>query len=217
MKKVLKKMSIVVLALTMMILMTIPAYAGQTLHIPKKANATKYSAKTMKDRYYYNPVNYLAEVGDQKVTVKSSNKNVATVKVKYGVIWVTPKKAVKTTITVKAGKKTYKCAYTVYKYVNPITSVKIGKNTFSGKLYNKNAIANVKYSKFANKKTALKINLKKGWKIKYSDYVQKNWLHSELFKNGSKVKVAGGSGFAVSAYVQNTKTKQTEIIVLYFK
>ena len=160
---------------------------------------------------------YLAEVGKRKVPVKSSNKKVATVKIRKGIIWVTPKKPGKTTIFVKDGKKTYRCVYTVYKYVNPITSLKIGKNTYPGKLYSKNAIATVKYSKFANKKTALKFNLKKGWKITYSDYRSKNWLRSKIFKNGGKVKVAGGSGFYVHAEVQNTKTKQTETIVGHFK
>ena len=137
MKKIFKKMSAVVLALTMVLIMEIPAYADQTLHIPKKAPTTKYSSKTLEDKYYYSPIEYLTEVGNKKVTVKSSNKKVATVKVnkKYGIIFVTPKKTGKTTITVKDGKKTYKCAYTVHKYVNPIASVKIGKRTFSGMFF----------------------------------------------------------------------------------
>ena len=85
----------------------------------------------------------------------------------------------------------------------------------------KNAIANVKYYQFANKKIPLKFNMKKGWKIIYSDDIskegKKKFLHSELFENGSKVKITGGSGFSVHLEVQNIKTKQAETIVLYFK
>ena len=75
----------------------------------------------------------------------------------------------------------------------------------------------LKYSKFANKKTAVKFNLKKGWKLMLSHYAQKSWARSESFKNGGKVKVAGGSGFVVCAEVQNTKTRQRHWLYLLNK
>ena len=43
-----------------------------------------------------------------------------------------PKSAGKTVITTKVGNKTFKTNVTVYKYTNPISSIKIGKTAVSG-------------------------------------------------------------------------------------
>lgn len=42
-----------------------------------------------------------------------------------------PKCAGKTVITTKVGNKTFKTNVTVYKYANPISSIKIGSTTIS--------------------------------------------------------------------------------------
>lgn len=75
----------------------------------------------------------------------------------------------------------------------------------------------MKYAKYANKKSAIKLKLKKGWKLISVDYGKKNWQKGENFKNGAKIKVTGGAGFVVLAYVMNTATGQTELIVINFK
>lgn len=224
MKNKFKKASVIIFALAIMLMNVMTICADQPLHIPHKSSVTMYSAKTRKYAYYYSSVDdrgvlsyYLADVGKRKVTVRSSNKKVATVRVKYGAIFVAPKKVGKTTITVKNGKKTYRCVFTVHKYVNPISKLKIGKDVYSGKLYNKNAVTTVRYSKYANKNTTIKFNLKKGWKVTSLYYRSGNWIVSKPFKNGKKVKVKGKSGFYVNAEVMNTKTRQYETIVIHFK
>ena len=46
-------------------------------------------------------------------------------------------KAGTTTITVKTERETYKCTFTVYKYVNPVSSAKVGKLTIKGTAFKK--------------------------------------------------------------------------------
>ena len=64
-------------------------------------------------------------------------------------------------LLLKTERKTYKCTFTVYKYVNPVSSAKVGKLTIKGTALKKNAIYNLRYSKYKNKSIAFKFNLKK--------------------------------------------------------
>ena len=150
MKKSLKKIITVVLTFAMMFAMTVPAYAKEAFKI-LKTNATIYSSKTMENRRCYNPDELIAYIGKRKVDVDSSNTKVATVKIKDNAIWATPQKAGTTTITVKTERETYKCTFTVYKYVNPVSSAKVGNLTIKGTAFKKNAIYNLRYSKYKNK------------------------------------------------------------------
>ena len=187
MKKSLKKIIMVVLTFAMMFAMTVPAYAKEAFKI-LKTNATIYSSKTMENRRCYNPDERIAYIGKRKVVVESSNTKVATVKIKDNAIWATPQKAGTTTITVKTERETYKCTFTVYKYVNPVSSAKVGKLTI------------------------------KGWKLRGGiAYARSNWGAMKMSPNGSKIKVAGGSGFLAVAHVENIKTGQMERIHIYFK
>lgn len=202
----------------MMFTMTVPAYAKEAFKISVKENATIYSSKTMENRRCYNPDERIAYIGKRKVAVRSSNTKVATVKIKDNAIWATPKKAGTTTITVKTGQETYKCTFTVYKYVNPVSSAMVGKTTIKGTAFKKNAIYNLRYSKYKNKSIAFKFNLKKGWKLRGGiAYARSNWGATKMSPNGSKIKVAGGSGFLAVAHVENIKTGQMERIHIYFK
>lgn len=218
MKKVCKKLMTIVMATVMLLMTATPAFAGSNigLYISKNMTMTLYSKQSVKNNPYAN-TSYIAYIENAKVSVKSSNPKVATVKVKSKNIVVTAKKTGKVTITIKKGSKNYRCKVTVSKYANPISSVKVGKTTISGKKFNTNNYMNFKYSKYAGKKTAVKIKMKKGWKLLSMDYAQKTWRKGENIKNGSKVPVKGGSGFTVGAYVMNTATQQTEIISLQFK
>ena len=217
MKKTCKKLMAMMMAAAVLLVTALPVaadyYAEQI--IPEKMTVTLYSAQSVKNRL--SNETYLGYVSGKKLTVKSSSPKIATAKVKNGSITVKAKKAGKTKITVKQGSKSYTCEMTVAKYVNPISSVKVGKTTISGKKFNKNSYVNLKYSKYANKKSAIKFKLKKGWKLMYADYAKKGWQKGENFKNGAKVKVRGGAGFIISAYVMNTATGQTEFVMINFK
>ena len=206
MKKSLKKIITVVLTFAMMFTMTVPAYAKEAFKISVKENATIYSSKTMENRRCYNLDERIAYIGKRKVAVRSSNTKVATVKIKDNAIWATPK------------QETYKCTFTVYKYVNPVSSAMVGKTTIKGTAFKKNAIYNLRYSKYKNKSIAFKFNLKKGWKLRGGiAYARSNWGATKMSPNGSKIKVAGGSGFLAVAHVENIKTGQMERIHIYFK
>lgn len=213
MKKTLKKLTTMIVAMALLVLMAVPAYAGD-IGLPNKL--TLYPANSVKTRYIGKSWG-IGYAEGEKVSAKSSNTKVATVKVQAGLIILTPKKAGKTTITVKADGNSTKRTYTIYKYTNPISSVKIGKTTVSGKKFAKSALYTAKYSKYAGKKTAIKFNLKKGWKFVDIGYGKKNWQKSETIKNGQSIRISGGSGLGVCAYVQNKKTGQFETIALYFK
>ena len=84
--------------------------------------------------------------------------------------------------------------------------------------FKKNAIYNLRYSKYKNKSIAFKFNLKKGWKLRGGiSYARSNWGVAKMSPNGSKIKVAGGSGFLAVALAENIKTGQRERIHIYFK
>ena len=73
-------------------------------------------------------------------------------------------------------------------------------------------------SKYKNKSIAFKFNLKKGWKLRGGiSYARSNWGVAKMLPNGSKIKVAGGSGFLAVALAENIKTGQRERIHIYFK
>nr|WP_295263568.1 hypothetical protein [uncultured Blautia sp.] len=217
MKKTCKKLMAMMMTAAVLVVTALPVsadyYAEQI--VPEKMTVTLYSAQSVKNRF--SNETYLGYISGKKLSVKSSSPKIATAKVKNGSITVKAKKTGKTKITVKKGSKKYVCDLTVAKYANPISSVKVGKTTISGKKFNKNAYVNLKYAKYANKKSSIKFKLKKGWKLIFVDYGKKNWQKGENFKNGAKIKVTGGAGFVVSAYVMNTATGQTEFIMINFK
>ena len=217
MKKTLKKLVTIVVAMAMIVAMAVPAFAyGESVKVYKKQSVTLYPAQSAKNRFISNSW-VIGYVGNKKATVKSSNSKVASVEAYEGYIIETAKKAGKTTISVKTDNKTYKCALTVSKYTNPVASVKIGNKTVSGKKFNNSAVLTAKYSQYAGKKTAVKFNLKKGWKLQSVEYAKKTWQKSEEIKNGGRVPVSGGAGFGVTADIKNTKTRQMETVVVYFK
>lgn len=218
MKKTCKKLMTIVMAAVMLLMTAMPVFAESNtgLYIPKNMTMSLYSKQSTKNNPYLN-TSYIACIENAKVSVKSSNPKVATVKVKSKNIVVTAKKTGKATITVKKGSKNYRCKVTVSKYVNPISSIKVGNTTVSGKKFNTNNYINVKYAKYAGKKTTIRFNVKKGWKIISTDYAQKTWAKDEGFKNGSKVKVSGGKGFTATVDVMNTSTNQKECILVQFR
>ena len=198
--------------ISVMVLASVPVQAVQ---LPKSKTITLYSGKTSKNQFYQNV--WLGFLEGDSGNVKLSNSSVAKASLNYGSVYVIPKKAGKTVLTVKDAEGTSKCNLTVKKYVNPVASVKIGNTTISGSKFNKEAYRAVTYSKFANKKVKVTFNLKKGWTIGKLSYLQSTWMKSEDVNNGSVIPVKGGKGFKVLTTATNDKTGQEIQLYLWFK
>lgn len=127
---------------------------------------------------------------DADVKVSSSNKKIATVKYDKAekTIWVTAKKPGKVTVTctVKQDGKKYitKCKYTVLKYTNPLSKLKLGNKSYKSK-YNKNTEYEIPVSK---KKQTLSVKVKKGYEIT-DIYGIKNGKMKDI-KNNSKIQTS---------------------------
>lgn len=143
------------------------------MYLPKKATATSYPDRghlgkeyPERGRYTYFLGNLYSSDGEPikniKITAKSSNNKVATVKLEKNkdgaaFISVEPKKAGVTTIKVTVNGKIYQTKYTVKKYINPVSSIKVGKTNIKGASFNKTGVYTLKYSQYANKKMNVKI------------------------------------------------------------
>lgn len=196
------------------------------LSLESKITATLYPDKDRSGLGYYIGSTYdsygMNGKTAVKVTAKSDNSRVATVKAKKldgnWYIYATLKKPGTTNVTVKVNGKSYKTKLIVKKYVNPVSSIKVGKTIIKGSRFNKKTVYNLKYSKFANKKSTITVRLKKGWKLKWDvEYVKKGWQKNSNIKNGAALKIDGGKGFFISFTAQNTKTGQEEYVVVFFK
>ena len=136
-----------------------------------------------------------------------------------------PKSAGKTVITTKVGNKTFKTNVTVYKYTNPISSIKIGNIAVSGSKLAKTDRLYLSYDKYVGKKLNLIFNVKKGWnyiwsmdlKDKKGNYISNNIVADDngLFKN---LEVKGGKGnYIYNFWFTNSKNHVTETISIVFK
>lgn len=154
------------------------------------------------------------EKASQIKNLKSSNPSVAKVKAADRCIRVTyGKKAgkVKVSCTVKGQKlSTY---FTVKKYVNPLSTFKMGKSNLTSKFSKDDAYRQKK----AYKNQTLSLKAKSGWTIR--TVIVYNASKSKVYKvNKSsfskKVSLDSSYGYAV-ATCYNSKTKITEYITLY--
>jgi Bacterial Ig-like domain (group 2). len=135
---------------------------------------------------------------DAKVSLKSSNKKVVSVKYdkKSNTVLMSPKKAGKATITckIKQNGKTYtsKCKWTLLKYQNPFAKFKIGSKDYTKK-FNKTNNCSIKISYKARK---LEIKMKKGYKI--TRLYKRPYLYMwEKIKNGRKIKIGSNEGIII--------------------
>ena len=79
MKKTLKKLVTIVVAMAMIVAMAVPAFAyGESVKVYKKQSVTLYPAQSAKNRFISNSW-VIGYVGNKKATVKSSNSKVASV------------------------------------------------------------------------------------------------------------------------------------------
>lgn len=226
------------LALTML-LTALPAQAASSLDVPKRVTPTIYPSETYITGGRTNKMRYLYLVPSKVKALKSSKKSVATVtQSKDGTngyyIRMNLKKAGTTTVSFKYKSKTYKTKVIVKKYVNPVSSIKIGNTTLPSSKFKTGTGVSLKYSKFANKKVKVTINLKPGWEtdsgssirnangtlvpIPGFSYIQKGWRTSRtaLWDN-STIKIKGGKGFTINIRAKNTKTGQGVTFPIVFK
>lgn len=101
-------------------------------------------------------------------TVKSTKRSDG-----YTWYYFYPAKAGNTTITVVAKDKlsgskaeTTKYPFTILKYQNPVSSVKIRNTNISGNKLNKTDRLYLSYSKYSRQNNTLKITAKKGWALR---------------------------------------------------
>ena len=170
----------------------------------------------------------LATTHAKKISVKLANPKIGKIVTEdlgfMKLIHFAPKRAGKTVITTKVGNKTFKTNVTVYKYTDPISSVKIGDTTISGSKFAKTDRIYLSYDKYAGKKINLKFKTKKGWYCCYNILKDKDGNDiPTLVKQGDNgsfkgLYVHGGKGnFIFSVVFENAKNQGAETLSIVFK
>lgn len=151
--------------------------------------------------------------------LKSSNKNIKVkalngmIRVEYG------RKACKAKITCRVNGKKLATNFTVKKYTNPLSSLKIGGKEFKSKFNQKTMYG----QKGSYKKKQLRIQLKKNWKItavSVHTSSGKSWIFTEKGKGSasfSRQISLAGRGAGVYIYCTDTKTGISEQLIFYLK
>lgn len=150
----------------------------------------------------------------KKVTVKSSKKSVVEAKAssdkKSISLFANKAGSAKVTVTVtkKNGKKSsYPINVTVYKYINPVKSFKIGSKSFSFKKKSQQEWS-PEYGFYDEKmKAKISVTPKAGWKLK-AIYTN----NDKKVKNKSKVTIKGTDFTYFIAEFYNAKQKLTETV-----
>lgn len=211
MKKTMKKL-IALAVVFVMLLTAVPAFAsGQScIYGEDKVSAVFYPNQKMRNQYF-------GSVGStKKIQVKSSNSRVGvcvTEKYEYGYsLYFRAKRPGTTTLTIKVGNETKKVKAIVANYTNPVSSIKLGSTTISGRKFNKADKITASYAPHANKKVKVNVTGKKGWKVLCVDYLKKGWMKTERVKNGAKIPVNGGRGYIVMVTLENEKTGLQEMV-----
>ena len=224
MKKTMKKL-VVLVAIFAMLITAIPVSAANDAathtwvtdklvgYVPVKSDAKQLSLATTKAK---------------NVSVKVANPKIG--KIVYEdltfmkLIHFVPKRAGKTVVTTKVGKKTFKTNVTVYKYTDPISSVKVGDTTISGSKFAKTDRIYLDYDKYAGKTINLKFNTKKDWYCCYIELKDKdgndipNLIKQKEGGSFKGVYVHGGKGnFICNIVFENMKNKGVETLSIVFK
>lgn len=127
------------------------------------------------------------------------------------------KKTGSSVVSYKQGKDIYKQKVTVKKYVNPLSSLKIGSLKLTSK-FNKNASYTLSYDKYKNKELKLQVKSKSGWYLTGTRSISnpKNCERGKWIKDGETFKVTNKNMF-LTVYATNEKTKQAEECTIIFK
>lgn len=165
MKKLVKKLlTIFVLAsviITSVSIAPVETQASERVYMYRKNITVTYETGDVFNRYY----TVLTIIGcSNKAEIKnlkSSNKNVKVEKNDGYITVIWGDEAANSTITCTVKGVKLKTTVKVVKYVNPISSIKIGSNNITKKYNNTGSFT--KASPFKNKKVSIK--MKKGWTI----------------------------------------------------
>lgn len=246
MKKVYTKIIGILLALTVFLTaIPIQAAAMPAPTVPKQTTITYYPATHNYTTCYGDKINknkcYLegfSTFGRKVDKVYSSNPKVVKAAYINSNLVLVAKKPGTATVTTKIKSKTYKTKVTVKKYVNPISSVKIGDTTLTASKFKSNSNYTLRYSKYANKKVKVTVTLAKGWELpkvpfpklvdgnyeasyaKAYGYFQNGWQKSDPVKNGRSVRISGKKGLYRSNLeitAVNKTTGQKELVYIFFK
>ncbi len=239
MKKLMKSMWGILLAV-LLLTASIPVQAAQSnLDVPKTVEVIRYSPKDVNlGGNVKKNQKFLMVLPGKATKLKSSNPSIARLtqqKLKGSsayYLYLNVKKTGKTTVSFRYKSKTYKVKVTAIKYENPVSSVQIGNTKLSASKFKTRSVYTAKYSRFANKKVKVTIKTAKGWELAPSVYfngstvketrgffyTQKGWAKSSsVIRNGRKITIKGGKGFGITFNARNKTTGQQETIDIVFK
>lgn len=220
MKKYVQKLTAVLVVLVM-VLASVPVSAQSTSTAPKRSAYAQIKVQKSYILGSYHPDKTTVKITQSKKlgTIKSTRHSDG-----YDWYYFYPIKAGNTTITVTSKDKAsgskaeiIKYPFTILKYQNPISSVKIGSTTISGNKFNKTDRIYLSYSKYSKQNNVLKIAPKKGWALRSLNAFDKsgNQLTIEELK---KFKAFGGKGnYILKAEFYNNKSQASELIEIVFK
>lgn len=115
----------------------------------------------------------------------------------YHYFYFFPEKTGKTSITTKSKYDNSKRIFTISKYVNPVSSIKIGSTNIKGGKFNKTDRIYLSYKKYVNQKNPLVITPRKGWEV--TNIKMTNKSGSKIYQSYSpfdknSIKLTGGKG-----------------------
>lgn len=213
MKKYLKKVMAVVIVLTMILASSVSVFAN-TL------KQTAYTQIHLETGYILGSYHPTKDSVKFSMTQKLGNIKVTSIGHDgYYYYHFFPKKTGKTTITTKSKYDNSKRIFTIRKYENPVSSIKIGDTTVKGSKFNKTDRIYLSYDKYVKQKNQLVITPKEGWEVVRIRTLNKSGSKeyqslSPYDKNS--IKPTGGKGnYKLSIEFMNTKTygRITEEIV----
>ena len=122
------------------------------------------------------------------------------------------------TLSYKVNNNTYKQKTTVRKYVNPLSTLKIGSLSLASK-FKKDSTYTLSYEKYKNKELKLQVKTKSGWELSGVRYITSPKTSNSMgtwISNGGTFKVSQ-KNCSLTVYVFDPKTKQSEECLIIFK
>lgn len=136
----------------------------------------------------------------------------------YTIRYMRAKKTGTVTLSYKVNNNTYKQKTTVRKYVNPLSTLKIGSLSLASK-FKKDSTYTLSYEKYKNKELKLQIKTKGRWELSGVRYITSPKTSNSMgtwIPDGGTFKVTQ-KNCSLTAYVFDPKTKQSEECLIIFK
>lgn len=173
MKKTVKRLLVLLLALSMSVVAPVKVSAKTIKDYTADVTLYPKSSPSYSDKQEVGACGGKTKITNIKYTNKSIAK-VTTGKESYGyVLYVQPKKTGKLNITYKIGKDTHKLKVYVKKYVNPYKQIKINGKNITSK-FNKTNVCVLSYKQYKGKTVKLSFKKKKSWYMPHGDYLTKS-------------------------------------------